>query len=68
MPQTVEEIGAHGCINFRTASGRIVDLGFKVGGVSRKVAHTAQHTSTMPISLRKPCSMAMASHSSRPTR
>jgi LysR family transcriptional regulator for bpeEF and oprC len=44
LPRTVEEIGEHRCINFRTASGRVVDWEFKVGGVSRKVVHKALHT------------------------
>ena len=42
--RTVEEIDEHRCINFRTASGRIVDWEFKVAGVSRKVARNARHT------------------------
>jgi LysR substrate binding domain len=44
LPRTVEEIDEHRCINFRTASGRIVDWEFKVGGVSRKVSHNTLHT------------------------
>lgn len=44
LPRTVEEIDDHRCINFRTASGRIVDWEFKVGGVSRKVTQKAHHT------------------------
>lgn len=44
LPRTVEEMDNHRCTNFRTASGRIVDWEFKVGGVSRKVTEKAHDT------------------------
>jgi DNA-binding transcriptional LysR family regulator len=40
LPRTPDELAAHGCINFRFASGRLFDWEFKVDGAVRK--HTPQ--------------------------
>lgn len=36
LPRQVEELAGHSCINFRTASGRIFEWEFKVGGRIQK--------------------------------
>ena len=36
LPRQVEDLAAHSCINFRTASGRIFEWEFKVGGRVQK--------------------------------
>lgn len=36
LPQQVEDLAGHGCINFRTESGRIYEWEFKVGGRMQK--------------------------------
>ena len=38
VPQSVDELARHTCINFRTASGRVADWEFKVDGQRRKLA------------------------------
>ena len=38
LPQAVDELAAHRCINFKLASGRSYEWDFKVGGVARKFA------------------------------
>jgi LysR family transcriptional regulator for bpeEF and oprC len=43
LPRTIEELGSHRCINFRTASGRVAEWEFKVSGVSRKALPKARH-------------------------
>lgn len=36
LPDTVDALGAHSCINFRSASGRLFEWEFKVDGIARK--------------------------------
>jgi LysR family transcriptional regulator, regulator for bpeEF and oprC len=36
LPRQLEELAGHSCINFRTASGRIFEWEFKVGGRTQK--------------------------------
>jgi DNA-binding transcriptional LysR family regulator len=38
LPQAVDELAAHRCINFKLSSGRAYEWEFKVGGVLRKFA------------------------------
>lgn len=38
VPQNVDDLANHTCINFRTASGRVADWEFKIDGQRRKVA------------------------------
>ncbi|MFC4277561.1 LysR family transcriptional regulator [Achromobacter aloeverae] len=44
LPQTVEELYNHRCVNFRQASGRMYEWEFKVGGHLRKVTPAAMLT------------------------
>ncbi|RZT43000.1 LysR family transcriptional regulator [Cupriavidus agavae] len=44
LPQTVEELARHHCVNFRFASGRIFEWEFKVDGRVRKFMPTARLT------------------------
>lgn len=44
LPQNVDELVAHRCINFRTASGRVTDWEFKVDGRAVRRQPVAQHT------------------------
>ncbi|GAB2796871.1 LysR family transcriptional regulator [Dyella kyungheensis] len=37
LPRSVDELAEHSCINFRTASGRIAEWEFKVGGHRHKL-------------------------------
>jgi DNA-binding transcriptional LysR family regulator len=37
LPRSVDDLQAHTCVNFRTASGRIADWEFKVGGQKQKL-------------------------------
>lgn len=37
LPHSLEELSAHTCINYRLASGRIVDWEFKLDGVPKKL-------------------------------
>ncbi|MBY4833754.1 LysR family transcriptional regulator [Burkholderia dolosa] len=43
LPDTVDALDAHRCINFRLASGRVAEWEFKVAGVHRKVTPSALH-------------------------
>lgn len=43
LPQTVDELAGHSCINFRFASGRIFEWEFKVDGQIRKVLPKGPH-------------------------
>jgi DNA-binding transcriptional LysR family regulator len=36
LPQTIDELAAHSCVNFRFASGRVFEWEFKVDGVVHK--------------------------------
>ena len=36
LPQTIEELDDHACVNFRFASGRLYEWEFKVDGLTRK--------------------------------
>ncbi len=44
LPQTLEQLAEHDCINFRFASGRIFEWEFKVDGAVRKYMPTARLT------------------------
>src|SRR5690606_31386693 len=44
LPATLEELTDHPCINFRPASGRVVDWEFKVAGEARKFVPPASLT------------------------
>ncbi len=44
LPQAVEELYGHHCVNFRLASGRMSEWEFKVGGHLRKVTPAAMLT------------------------
>ncbi|MFC5526928.1 LysR substrate-binding domain-containing protein [Rhodanobacter ginsengisoli] len=44
LPRQVEDLAGHTCINFRTASGRIFEWEFKVGGRIRKFQPTSTCT------------------------
>ena len=48
LPRNVAELGAHRCINLRTASGRIAEWQFKVDGRPCKVMPGAYHTFNCP--------------------
>ena len=48
LPQTVEELAHHQCINFRSASGRIFEWEFKVDGQLRKFLPQAKVTYNDP--------------------
>ncbi|KQR78993.1 LysR family transcriptional regulator [Burkholderia sp. Leaf177] len=44
LPRTVDDLHGHRCINLRTASGRVAEWEFKVGGLSRKLVPKALNT------------------------
>lgn len=44
MPQALDDLAHHDCINFRLASGRMCEWEFKVQGESRKIAPTSRLT------------------------
>ncbi|MEI5996626.1 LysR family transcriptional regulator [Paraburkholderia bengalensis] len=44
LPREVDELPAHQCINFRTASGRVKEWEFKIGGVPQRRQPAATHT------------------------
>lgn len=44
LPDSVDDIAGHRCVNFRLASGRVYEWEFKVGGQLRKVAPPAMLT------------------------
>jgi DNA-binding transcriptional LysR family regulator len=44
LPQQVDDLAQHSCINLRTASGRIFEWEFKAGGKVRKFLPTASTT------------------------
>lgn len=44
LPRHVEDLAAHGCINFRMASGRIFEWEFKVGGRVQKFLPSSSYT------------------------
>jgi DNA-binding transcriptional LysR family regulator len=44
LPQTLEELGQHECINLRVSSGRMLEWEFKVDGRARKFLPTARLT------------------------
>ncbi|NOV27057.1 LysR family transcriptional regulator [Cupriavidus necator] len=44
LPQTLEDLAQHECINFRYAGGRLFDWEFKVDGMVRKYTPTARMT------------------------
>ncbi|CAN7261391.1 LysR family transcriptional regulator [Pseudoduganella sp. LjRoot289] len=44
LPQAVDELARHRCVNFRQASGRVHEWEFKVGGVAQKVLPKASST------------------------
>ena len=48
LPDTVEDLAHHRCINFRCASGRIAEWEFKVGGQPRKFQPQARLTYNDP--------------------
>lgn len=48
LPRTIEDLEHHRCINLRTASGRVAEWEFKVGGVSRKTVPRASRTFNDP--------------------
>lgn len=48
LPLTVEDLGRHECINFRTGSGRILEWEFKVDGEIRKFLPRARLTCNDP--------------------
>ncbi|KWT94139.1 MULTISPECIES: LysR family transcriptional regulator [unclassified Variovorax] len=48
LPDTVEDLALHQCINFRTASGRVVDWEFKVDGQACKIQPQARLTYNDP--------------------
>lgn len=43
LPQRVDDLSTHHCINFRTASGRLKDWEFKVDGIGQKRQFPGQH-------------------------
>ena len=44
MPQALEDLAQHDCINFRLASGRLCEWEFKVQGESRRITPAARIT------------------------
>jgi len=44
LPRSVDELAGHGCINFRTASGRVKEWEFKVDGIAQRRLPVARHT------------------------
>ncbi len=44
LPRHVDELEAHHCINFRTASGRLREWEFKINGLEQKRQFSASHT------------------------
>jgi LysR family transcriptional regulator, regulator for bpeEF and oprC len=44
LPRGVDELAGHSCINFRTASGRVREWEFKVGGIALRRVPAARHT------------------------
>jgi DNA-binding transcriptional LysR family regulator len=44
LPSDVDELAGHSCINFRTASGRVKEWEFKVGGIAQRRLPIARHT------------------------
>ncbi|HEY3597660.1 MAG TPA: LysR substrate-binding domain-containing protein [Paraburkholderia sp.] len=44
LPQHIDELADHRCINFRTASGRVREWEFKVDGIAQRRQPSAQHT------------------------
>jgi LysR family transcriptional regulator, regulator for bpeEF and oprC len=44
LPQALDDLAQHDCINFRLASGRLCEWEFKVQGESRKIAPAARIT------------------------
>ncbi|MBF6990130.1 LysR family transcriptional regulator [Cupriavidus sp. IK-TO18] len=44
LPQTLEDLPQHECINFRYSSGRVFDWEFKVDGIVRKYTPAARMT------------------------
>jgi DNA-binding transcriptional LysR family regulator len=44
LPRSVDELAEHGCINFRTASGRVKEWEFKVDGIAQRRLPVARHT------------------------
>jgi DNA-binding transcriptional LysR family regulator len=44
LPQHVDDLAAHRCINFRQGSGRILEWEFKVAGRTQKVLPESMHT------------------------
>jgi LysR family transcriptional regulator, regulator for bpeEF and oprC len=44
LPREVDELCAHQCINFRTASGRVKEWEFKIGGSPQRRQPAATHT------------------------
>jgi LysR family transcriptional regulator, regulator for bpeEF and oprC len=44
LPREVGELADHGCINFRTASGRVREWEFKVDGIAQRRLPVARHT------------------------
>ncbi|TXI80146.1 MULTISPECIES: LysR family transcriptional regulator [unclassified Cupriavidus] len=44
LPQTLDEIAGHCCINYRAASGRVRDWEFKVDGQACSLSPTSQQT------------------------
>ena len=44
LPQHVDELASHTCINYRLASGRVADWEFKVGGCRQKLVPPSIYT------------------------
>jgi DNA-binding transcriptional LysR family regulator len=44
LPREIDELGAHACINYRTAAGRIADWEFKLDGHKRKLLPSSRCT------------------------
>ncbi|QCP51965.1 LysR family transcriptional regulator [Trinickia violacea] len=48
LPRHVDDLAAHRCINFRTASGRAREWEFKIDGLAQRRHPVAQHTFNDP--------------------
>ncbi|MFC0398748.1 LysR family transcriptional regulator [Paraburkholderia rhizosphaerae] len=48
LPSDIDELAEHRCINFRTASGRVREWDFKVGGLPYRRLPVARHTFNDP--------------------
>lgn len=44
LPRRIEDLDAHRCVNYRAASGRVMDWMFKAGGLARRIQPPAMHS------------------------